>query len=502
MSDLSTGPVRTRFAPSPTGLPHLGNIRTALFSWLLARHHGGQFLFRLEDTDRERYNAESEQALKDTLRWLGMDYDEGPDVGGPFGPYVQSERLPHYHAAVEQLIASGHAYRCYCSRERLQEVREARQQANIHPFGYDRRCRSLSEAERAEFEAAGTPSVVRFAIPLEGDVTFHDEVRGTITYPTRELDDHVLLKSDGFPTYHLAHMVDDHLMRITHVVRSEEWLPSAPRHVLQYRAMGWEMPKMVHPGVIQGRDPHTGKVSKLSKRHGAVSVGEYQVQGYLPEALLNYLALLGWAPGGNQELMSRDELIAAFSLSGINAAPSVFDIEKLNWMNGVYIRALPSEELVARALPYLQQAGLVPEQPDAATQEYVTRVLKLEQERLKLLSEAPAATEFFFREEPEYDEKAVGKWLRKPEAPRTLDAISSALAGVTDWSPEPIEAAVRGVMEQLGVKPGEVIHPTRVAATGRTVGPGLFETLWALGKERVLARLRLARERYAAGSEG
>lgn len=496
MSTETNRPVRTRIAPSPTGLPHVGTFRNALYSWLLARRHGGQFVFRLEDTDRERYNADSEQALYDSFSWLGLSYDEGPDIGGPYGPYVQSQRLPQYQAVAEQLIESGHAYRCYCTRERVSQIREARQQANIHPHGYDRHCRALTDEERARLDEAGTPYVVRFAIPMEGETSFHDSVRGTITYQNRELDDHVIIKSDGFPTYQLANVVDDHLMEITHVVRSEEWIPSTPRHVLEYQALGWEPPVFAHPGLIMGRDPVSGKVSKLSKRHGAVYVGEYKDQGYLADALNNFIALLGWAPGGDIEIMSREDLVRLFSLDGINASPSVFDLEKLNWMNGLYIRALADEALVEYCLPFLQKAGLVSASPAAEELGYVAAVLKLEQERLKTLAEAPDATAFFFRDEVEYDEASVKKRLQTPGAGAVLDAMMEKLAAVTTWSAEEAEAAVGAVSESLGVKRGEVIHPTRVAATGRMVGPGLFETLAVLGRDRVLERLRFARRTF------
>ncbi len=501
MSEATNRPVRTRFAPSPTGLPHIGNIRTALYSWLFARHHGGQFVFRLEDTDRERYDSQAEEALYSAFRWLGLDYDEGPNIGGPYGPYVQSERLHHYREAADRLIASGHAYKCWCSRERIAEVREARQKANIHPHGYDRHCRGLSEDERRRHEESGAPYVVRFAIPLEGETSFEDAVRGRVTYQNRELDDHVILKSDGFPTYQLANVVDDHLMAITHVIRSEEWIPSTPRHVLEYQALGWEPPVFAHPSLIMGRDPKSGKVVKLSKRHGAVFVGEYADQGFLPEALLNFIALLGWAPGGDRELMSREELVELFSLGGLSSSPSVFDYDKLLWMNGVYLRQLSREELVERVLPYLQQAGLVGQEPTDEELAYVTQVLALEQERLKTLTEAPALTDFFFQEELAYDEAAVNKWLRRPSAAGVLDEVISGLETLTDWNLEGVERVVRGVIESRGVKPGEVIHPTRVAATGRTVGPGLFEALWVLGRERVLRRLRHARETYASTGE-
>ncbi len=497
MTAPATATVRTRWAPSPTGLPHVGNIRNALYSWLLARRFGGQFILRLEDTDRERYDAASEHAIVHSLRELGLDYDEGPRVGGPVGPYIQSERLDHYRTVADALIASGSAYPCFCSRERVQGVREARQKANIHPFGYDRQCRGLSAAEVSRLLAEGASHVVRFAVPLDGETRFHDEVRGTIVYPNRELDDHVLLKSDGFPTYHLAHMVDDRLMGITHVIRSEEWLPSSPRHVLQHEALGWELPKYVHPGLIQGRDPQSGKVAKLSKRHGAVFVGEYLDQGYLPEALLNFLALLGWSPGGDRELMTRDELVELFALEGINSSPSVFDLEKLNWMNGVYIRGLDRPELVERCLKHLIDAGLTGCDPDADERAFLGEVLSLEQERMKTLAEAPALASFFFGDLPEYDEASVKKRLKTASAGPALDAAAERLSAAPTWDVAGVELAVRESAGALGVKPGEVIHPVRVATTGKMVGPGLFETLAVLGRDRVLRRIRHARAEFA-----
>jgi glutamyl-tRNA synthetase len=499
MSDDTSRPVRVRFAPSPTGAPHLGNIRTALFNWLFARRHGGQFIFRLEDTDRERYDPASERALFDALRWLELDFDEGPGKGGPCGPYIQSERLDYYQEAARQLIERGGAYRCYCTRERVQQVREARQKANIHPYGYDRHCRGLGEGERRQLEESGGSFVVRFAVPLEGETSFHDEVRGLITYQNRELDDHVLLKSDGFPTYQFANVVDDHLMGITHVIRAEEWIPSTPRHVLEYQALGWDPPKFAHAALITGKDPASGKIAKLSKRHGAVFVGEYQEQGYLADALVNFLALLGWSPGGNKEVMEREELVRLFSLEGVSPSPSLFDLEKLSWMNGVYIRGLSEDALVDHCLPFLQKAGLASEHPEGEERAYLARVLALEQERLKTLAEAPALTDFFFREDVEFDEAAVEKRLRVPEARPILDAVIRQLEGLDAWETERIEEAVQRAADELGLKRGDVIHPTRVAATGRPVGPGLFETLWALGRERVLKRLRAARDRFCVG---
>src|SRR5581483_2540044 len=333
--------VRTRYAPSPTGVPHVGNLRTALFSWLVARHAGGQFLVRLEDTDRTRFVPESVAAINESLDWLRLDRDEGPDVGGPYGPYVQSERLGGYRAAADRLIAQGDAYECWCSSQRLELVR-AEQARLKQPPRYDRRCRD--EAGRAqarkEAEAEGRGPVVRFRTPESGEVTFHDAIHGDMTFDVATLDDFVLLKSDGFPVYHLGYIVDDDAMKITHVLRGDEWIPSAPRHMLIYRALGIDPPVIAHVPRILGPDGQ-----KLSKRHGATSVFEYRDQGYLPDALVNFLALIGWSLDDKTEIMSREELVRNFTLDRVVKNPGVFNIDKLTWMNGVYIREMPEDEL-------------------------------------------------------------------------------------------------------------------------------------------------------------
>lgn len=484
MSGPSRDAVRVRFAPSPTGAKHIGNARTALFNWLFARHHGGTFILRIEDTDRARFVEEALAEIEDSLRWLGLDWDEGPGVGGPCGSYVQSERLPLYQEAAQRLVETGGAYPCYCSSERLEEMRRE-QTARKEPTRYDRRCRNLTADQRRAHADSGEPSVIRFAIPLGGETTFHDEIRGDITYPNDVLDDFVLLKSDGFPTYHLAATYDDHAMGISHVLRGEDWIPSTPRHVLLYRAMGYELPKFGHFPLINGTDGR-----KLSSRHGALSALEYRDAGYLADALSNFLVLLGWAPGGDREFFTRAEMAAEFSLEHVTKSPAVFDVNKLDWMNGVYIRQLSLEALVEQCLPFLVKAGLLQEPLSEAQRQYAAAVLALEQERLKKLSDVPALTEFFFREEPKYDEKAVRERLQPEKAPAVLRAVVEALQPLEEFSVEAVEGAVRGVIERLGVKPAEVIHPTRVAATGTMVGPGLFETLSVLGKERVLRRLQ------------
>jgi len=330
--------VRVRYAPSPTGHPHVGNIRTALFNWLFARHYGGSFIVRIEDTDVARKVEGTVEAILNSLRWLGLDWDEGPGVGGKYGPYFQSQRLDLYREAAERLVSQGDAYYCYCSPRRLEEMR-AEQVRRKQPPGYDRHCRQLSQEERAQKEAEGVIPVVRFKIPLEGQVRFTDLIRGEVVFDSNTIDDFVLLKSDGYPTYHLASVVDDHFMEISHVLRAEEWLSSTPRHLLLYQALGFDPPQLAHLPMLRGADR-----AKVSKRHGAVSIVDYYEQGYLPEAMVNFLALLGWSLDDKTEILSRQELIKNFSLERVSRTAAIFNRDKLDWMNGVYIRSLTADE--------------------------------------------------------------------------------------------------------------------------------------------------------------
>lgn len=480
---LSPMKARTRYAPSPTGPQHIGGLRTALYSWLLARNTGGQFILRLEDTDRERYDAESERSIKESLRWLGLDWDEGPEVGGPHAPYTQSERLPIYREAAERLITEGKAYRCYCTRERLDTMR-AEKEAAKQSTGYDRKCRDLSPEERAANEAAGLKSVVRFRMPLEGSVTFTDAIRGDITFENALLDDFVILKSDGYPTYQLAAPLDDVLMGITHIIRGEEWISSASKNILITKALGHEPLTYAHLPLILGPDK-----KKLSKRNGDAAVSDYQKAGYLPEVLMNFIALLGWSEGTDQELYTREELVAKFSLENVTNHAAVFDVQKLDWMNGLAIRSMPLPELAKQCVPYLQAAGLVADPLPAEMLPYVETVIALEQERLRKLSDAPEMAAFFFKSDLDWEDKALKK-LQADGAKAVLAAVADALDAVQEWSVETVEAAVRGVMDSLGMKPGDVVHPVRAAVTGRTVGPGLFETIHVLGKAKTVRRLR------------
>ncbi|MHB0912727.1 MAG: glutamate--tRNA ligase [Armatimonadota bacterium] len=475
--------VRVRFAPSPTGFAHIGNMRNAVLDWLLRRHAGGEFILRIEDTDRARYVEGALEEVLESLTWLGTLWDEGPEVGGPVGPYFQSERLDLYNEYAEKLIASGDAYYCFCTTERLAEMR-SEQEAKKESTGYDRLCLGLTPEEVEAKRGRGECGVLRFKVPHEGTTIFSDAVRGEISFENRLLDDFVIMKSDGYPTYHFASVVDDHLMRITHVIRSEEWISSTPKHVLLYSALGWEPPAFVHPPLILGPDR-----SKLSKRHGAVRFLDYKEKGFLPEAMMNFVALLGWSPGEDRELYTVEELIERFSLEGIVNHPVVFDIQKLEWMNGVYMRQAELGRIVNLSLPHLQEAGLVPENPSGGELAYVREVIGLVKERVKILSEVPQATEFFFQDEPEYEEKGWKKWLAKEYVPELLRCLSAALEALPEWSVEALEEAVRKVGESLEVSGGQVIHPVRMAVTGRTAGPGLFETMSVLGRERVVHRL-------------
>jgi len=499
--------VRVRFAPSPTGEPHIGNIRTVVFNWLFARKMGGQFILRVEDTDRVRYQPETIPVIMEGLRWLGLDFDEGPGleelqrsgvadaqkyaVGGPYGPYIQSERLHLYRQAAEELLAQGLAYRCDCSPERLERVRE-QQRASKQMLMYDRHCRNRPPGE----VPAGEPHVIRLKVPLTGQTVVHDAIRGDVVFENSAIDDQVLLKSDGFPTYHLAVVVDDHLMKITHIARGEDWIPSTPKRILIYQALGWEVPTYCHVPLVNGPD---GK--KLSKRHGATSITEFREQGYLPEALLNFLALLGWAPGEGeeQEIFSREELIERFDLFRVNRAPAAFSYEKLDWMNGVYIRDLPQRELLERLLPFLQDAGLVPDPCPEEMRARLAWLVPLVQERLKRLEDVVEMTAFMFQEiETPPAENLVGKKMTPGESLAALRRARQLLAEVEPFEPEPIEPPMRALAEELGLKAGQLFGIVRWAVTGKQVAPPLFGSLAVMGRERTLARLDAAEKVLAA----
>lgn len=468
--------LRVRYAPSPTGLHHVGGARTALFAYLLARSAGGTFILRIEDTDRARFDPAALADVYDTLSWLGLRWDEGPRVGGPYGPYVQSERVERHRAVAERLVAEGRAYRCYCHAERLQRVRAAGR-------GYDRRCRNLTAAERRRHEDRGEPPVVRFKVPLDGATRYQDLLLGSIERRNADLNpDPVLLKSDRFPTYHLAAIADDHEMRVSHVLRAQEWVSSAPLHVLIFQACGWQPPRYAHLPVVNGAD---GK--KLSKRHGSMSVSEFRRQGYLPEALVNYIALLGWSLDGSSELFSLDELERAFSLERLHAAAAIFDADKLRWMNGTHIRALPTAELARRLEPYLAEAGA--DRPQRAA----PAVAELVRERLTLLGDVVPMARFLFAADLDYDgAKLAPKRLDPAQAAqvlrRALDLVDTGCGADEDAA----ERAFRAAAEELGVRFGDLMMPVRVAVTGSRVSPPLFGSMRILGAAACRHRLRAA----------
>lgn len=475
--------VRVRYAPSPTGFAHIGNIRTAMYDWLLAKKYGGSFILRIEDTDQARLVPGSLEEIMESLKWLGMQWDEGPEVGGPFGPYFQSERLDLYNRYVNQLLDEGKAYRCFCTSDRLTEMRKE-QEATKQPTGYDRCCLNLKPQEVEDKLKAGIPSVIRFKVPQEGQTSFIDLIRGTITFENKLLDDFVIMKSDGYPTYHFAMLVDDHLMEITHVIRGEEWISSTPKHVLLYNAMGWNPPKWIHPTLILGPDK-----SKLSKRHGAVRFLDYREKGFLPEAMINFVTMLGWSSGDDQELFPLDELISRFSIEGLVDHPMVFDITKLEWMNGVYIRAAETDYIIELCLPFLKHAGLISDAPSQDEMEYIKSVISLEKDKLKTLAQIVEKTDFFFQNDLVYEEKGMRKWLVKDYVPTLLRKLIGIIENIDELTMENAEEAIKQAGDELNISGGQVIHPVRMAVTGRTVGPGLFETIVTLGREQVLYRL-------------
>jgi glutamyl-tRNA synthetase len=459
-------PIRVRYAPSPTGALHLGGARTALFNYLFARQKGGQFLLRIEDTDRVRFKPGSQEQIEEGLRWLGMNWDETS--------LIQSQRKAVYQEAAAGLIVTGAAYRCFCTPERLEQMR-AEQRARHEPERYDRRCRAIPAEESQRRAAAGERFVVRQAMPTEGTTTFHDLVMGTVTFRNDTLDDHVLLKSDGFPTYHLAFAVDDHEMRISHIIRGDGWLPSAPKHLLLFQAFNWLPPAFAHLPLVLGPDK-----KPLAKRHGAKDVLEYREAGYLPEAIDNFIAFLSWSPGTEEDILTVDQLIAKFSIEKIQASPAMANLERLDWLNGQFIRRLTADELAARLVPRMPQVSV----------EALKPLIPLVQERLRTLNEAPDMLRFFFEDPDTYKpEQLIPKGRDAAATTAALTDAATTLRALTDWTPESIEPALRGLAERLGWSSRDLFMALRVAITGRTVTPPLIESISRLGKDTVLARL-------------
>lgn len=471
--------VRTRYAPSPTGSMHVGNLRTALYEYLVAKSQGGTFVLRIEDTDRERYVEGAVDIIYNTLKSAGISHDEGPDVGGDFGPYVQSERKDMYLPYAQQLIDDGKAYRCFCTKERLEKLQE-----DSVGGGYDRHCRDISKEESDRLAAQGVPFVIRQKMPLEGSTTFEDAVYGSITVENSELQDQILIKTDGYPTYNFANVIDDHTMGITHVVRGSEYLSSTPKYNLLYEAFGWEIPTYIHLPLIMGKD-EDGNVSKLSKRHGSTSFEDLVKEGYLPQAIINYIALLGWCPKDNQEIFSMDELIGVFSVDGISKSPAIFDYDKLEWMNGEYIKNMTLDEFAAVAEPYLKQ-GIKNESID------LKKVAAILQQRVTRLTQIPDMISFF-DVQPEYEKELFVNKKSKTNlenSPVVLQMVIDKLKALESWDHDSIHDCLINLAQEQGLKNGTVMWPARIAVSGKTVTPGgAIEILDILGREEAIGRM-------------
>ena len=483
MNESATRPARVRIAPSPTGDPHVGTGYIALFDYVFARHTGGSFVLRIEDTDRQRSNDESERQIFHSLRWLGLRWDEGPDVGGPHGPYRQSERAEIYRKYAAQLIENGAAYPCFCTTERLEALREEQKRKKLSTLGYDKHCRRTVPPEEAKARmAAGEPHVIRLDVPTEGQTILNDVVRGRVEFENRTIDDQILIKSDGFPTYHLANVVDDHLMGITHVIRAEDWVSSTPKHLLLYAAFGWEPPVWVHMPLLRNPDK-----SKISKRKNPTSLLWYEEQGYLPEAIVNFLALMGWSVGEDREKFSIDEMIREFSWERVATSAPVFDLQKLDWLNGVYIREMTPEALAARLRETVLERHPVDD-------DLLLKTIPLVQERMKKLTDYLPMMAFLFEDVAPPAEDLVQKKSSAEEAARVLSLAEEAMSGVEKWDAMILEERIRNLVSESDIKGRTVFMTLRVAVLGSPVSPPLFESMELVGKKRTLARLRSARQ--------
>ena len=477
--------IKVRFAPSPTGPLHIGGARSALFNWLFARRYNGKVVVRIEDTDLERSSRESESNILSSLRWLGLDWDEGISVGGPNGPYRQTERLELYKQYTEELLASGWVYRCYCSEEELATQREA-QMAAGEMVGYTGKCRDLFEEDCKRLEGEGRRPVLRFRVPQGKVLTIRDQVRGDVSFDCNGIGDFIIVKSDGIPTYNFAVVVDDYTMGITHVVRAEEHLSNTPLQVLLFEAMGWPVPEFAHISLILGQDR-----SKMSKRHGATSIQQYRDMGYLPEAMINFLALLGWSTGTEDEVFTLDQVKESFSLERVAKSPAVFDLEKLNWLNGYYIRHSPVEKIAELAVPYLQQAGYLPEIVDDRLMEKVRLVTVAVREYLEYMAQIVDYAGVFF-DDPAYDDPEAKEVLSQEQVPVVFGALRDKLTNAGTLDEAGVKAMLKKLPKELGLGGKNVYQPLRVGLTGKTKGPELYHLLPALGGPKAIERLERA----------
>lgn len=475
--------IRVRFAPSPTGTLHIGGARTALFNWLFARHNHGSFILRIEDTDLERSHEESAQGIIQGLRWLGLNWDEGPDQPGEYGPYRQSERLPIYNKYLQKLLESGQAYYCFCTPEQLALEREKAQREK-RDYRYSGCCQSIPMEEAKLRINKGERAVIRFRTPTEGDCVVHDLIRGDVIFKNSLLDDFIIAKSDGWPTYNFAVVVDDHEMLISHVIRAEEHLSNTPKQIHIYEALGWKLPQFAHASMILAPDR-----SKLSKRHGATSVQEFQAQGYLPEALINYLALLGWSSGDDQDIWDLQELVERFSLTGISRSPAIYDIEKLSWMNGHYLSAASSQRIADLLVNEARQRGYLNNDDE---QQKFQKIIALIKTRVKSVNDILDEAAYFFTDIQSYDEKGISKYFLKDNSIALLQTALQICESNITFIAEQLEGELRQKAEEMGIKASQLIHPIRLAISGRTATPGLFEVMEILGKDRCIDRIKKA----------
>jgi glutamyl-tRNA synthetase len=471
--------VRTRFAPSPTGFLHVGGLRTALYNYLLAKKEKGTFILRIEDTDQSRKVEGAMENLVDTLEWAGLHFDEGPGREGNFGPYIQSQRINLYQKCAHQLVEEGKAYYCFCTLDRLEKLREQRIAAKL-PASYDRHCRDLSKVDVQGKMKRGEPHVIRMKIPLVGELTFSDAIRETVTIAYAVLDDQVILKSDGYPTYHLAVVVDDHFMKISHVIRGEEWLPSTPKHIILYNYFGWELPQFAHLPLLLNPDK-----SKLSKRQGDVAVEDYREKGYLKEALVNFVAFLGWNPGDERELFSLEDLVKEFTLERVGKSGAVFNIEKLDWLNFEHLRKKPETDVLCMLKDHLKRSAVGDKLFDDL---YLLNVIRAMRERVTFVKDFVEKSPYFFQTPKEYDPVDVKKrW--KPESSKYLKTLSEEFAALASPTKEEYESTLHHTAETLKIKNSDLIHPLRLAVSGMGAGPGLYDILFILGKDETIRRI-------------
>jgi len=475
--------LRVRFAPSPTGPFHIGGARSALFNWLLARKTGGKLILRIEDTDLERSSRESEENIKEALRWLGIVWDEGIDAGGSYGPYRQTERLDTYQQYTEKLLAAGHAYQCYCKEEELEAERQLLLEKGEMPR-YSGRCLQLSADDKEKLAAEGRKPAIRFRVPENKQIVFSDLVRGTVSFESSGIGDFVIVKSDGIPVYNYAVVLDDALMHITHVIRAEEHLSNTPRQILIYDALGFDKPAFGHISLILGKDR-----TKMSKRHGATSVDQYRKLGYLPQAIVNFLALLGWAPEGEQEIFTLEELVEQFSMDRVAKNPAVFDIDKLNWINAQYLRKASPELVLDLALPHLVAAGYVTEPIAADQRAWLTQIMAAIQEYISYGAQAVQHVEVFFKDEFEFESEEAAELLCDPDIPQVVAAFREKLTALENLDPAGVQAILKAITKELKVGGKKVYMPIRIALTGKMHGPELINIIPILGKERTLSRI-------------